>query len=519
MGIILMVEGRRLFDGVNALIVAGFNGFSKTSAQIIHKNINQAGGTALLQQGQPAPVFAFTHIIVPKAAQEAKLVAVLGTSPAALQELRVVGCDWAVDCVRFQRLLEVEKYRWQCRDLEGSHSPVKKLKPSHSDTAFDQTELPAPLSTPPSLLPTAESRFIPRQDLTPVPPDTHWELRKHHFHSLPHANLNQHITSVFEELMRNYEVLRDKGRFFAYRDAVLRLKAHPEKVTSAEQVRGMYRFGEKTIGKIGEILATGTVKRVKAMEEMGYLKALKDFSSIWGVGATTADTIYKLGYRTIADLQAHPPPFFSQSQLVGLQLYSEFTEKMARHEVKSICDLVQTAAQALAGSRNLTIVPCGSYRRGRDYCGDADILMSFEDLQPSPGFLNDLVQKLTESGLITHKLQLSEHFDQGKRHSHDMFAGVVRLPAGKHRRLDIKIYPRQVFAWALLHFTGSADFNRSIRLFAKNKGFKLTDGGVYPTIRDHGETYHGRNSPVCFTEEDIFRLFGMEYKPPEQRDL
>lgn len=516
-----MVETQKLFDGVISLIVAGFNGFSKTSAEIIGANINKYGGTALLQQGKPQCLPAFTHILVPTEAQEEKLVAVLGVSREELGRLRVVGSVWAVDCVRLQQLVDVEQYRWRGK---AGDCPVKKLKSLQESYPTDtQKEFPTYLPIPTSLATPVlaiESRFIPRKDLPLVSTDL--QVPKRHFQfatRLPQANLNEHITSVLEELMKNYAVLRDKGRLFAYRDAVLRLKAHPEKVTSAEQVRGMYRFGGKIIGKIEEILATGTVKRVKAMEEMEYLKALKDFCSIWGVGTTTADTIYKMGYRTIAQLQARPPLFFSQSQLVGLELYEELSEKIARSEVKCISDRVETVAQALAGPRRLTIVPCGSYRRGRDYCGDVDILMSFEDLQPSTGFLNDLVKKLTENGLITHKLQISEEFDQGKKHSHGMFAGIARLPEGKHRRLDLKIYPRKGFAWALLHFTGSADFNRSIRLFAKVKGFKLTDGGVYPTIRDRGETYHGDNSPVCYTEEDIFRLFGMEYKSPQQRDL
>jgi DNA polymerase/3'-5' exonuclease PolX len=70
-----------------------------------------------------------------------------------------------------------------------------------------------------------------------------------------------------------------------------------------------------------------------------------------------------------------------------------------------------------------------------------------------------------------------------------MFAGVCQLEPGlPHRRLDIKVYPRHAFAWALVHFTGSANFNRSMRLFAKKKGLRMSDEGIFPAIRDREET-------------------------------
>ena len=55
-----------------------------------------------------------------------------------------------------------------------------------------------------------------------------------------------------------------------------------------------------------------------------------------------------------------------------------------------------------------------------------------------------------------------------------------------YRRIDIKVYPRSMYAFALLYFTGSDHFNRSMRWYAHylkighHVGHKLSDDGLFP---------------------------------------
>lgn len=51
-----------------------------------------------------------------------------------------------------------------------------------------------------------------------------------------------------------------------------------------------------------------------------------------------------------------------------------------------------------------------------------------------------------------------------------MYMGVCRLPpeangSGIHRRIDIRMIPRESWACALLYFTGSDHFNRHGRTY------------------------------------------------------
>lgn len=59
--------------------------------------------------------------------------------------------------------------------------------------------------------------------------------------------------------------------------------------------------------------------------------------------------------------------------------------------------------------------------------------------------------------------------------------GICKLDEyPKFRRIDIKIYPSELYGFALLYFTGSGPFNRSMRLYAKKRGLMLSDIGLIP---------------------------------------
>lgn len=57
-----------------------------------------------------------------------------------------------------------------------------------------------------------------------------------------------------------------------------------------------------------------------------------------------------------------------------------------------------------------------------------------------------------------------------------------------------------------------------MRLFAKKKGYILSDHGLYPAQGIKNEKGEGTSIP-CYREEDVFNFLGFDYKKPEERDL
>lgn len=89
----------------------------------------------------------------------------------------------------------------------------------------------------------------------------------------------------------------------------------------------------------------------------------------------------------------------------------------------------------------------------------------------------------------------------------------------KNRRIDIKAYPKEQYAFAILYFTGSGNFNRSMRLFAQKKGYSLSDVGIQPVLRVKGKKVAEFESIPCETDKDIFKFLNLDYKEPHERDI
>lgn len=122
-----------------------------------------------------------------------------------------------------------------------------------------------------------------------------------------------------------------------------------------------------------------------------------------------------------------------------------------------------------------------------------------------------------EPGFLTDDLVSQEENGQQQK-----YLGVCQLPGPgrRHRRLDIIVVPYSEFACALLYFTGSAHFNRSMRALAKTKGMSLSEHALSTAVvRDTRGLKVGSGQVLPTpTEKDVFRLLGLPYREPAERD-
>ena len=397
---------------------------------------------------------------------------------------------------------------------------------------------------------------------------------------------------------------------------VNQLCAHP--VTGEPLTTAFGKPRSSVRDKIHQILTTGKLPKLETLRRDPRVSALLALGKIWGVGPETARRLYGSGYSSIDALRAavaaeddagktDPGRVLSHAQRVGLRHYGEFEEKMPRTEAAAIGALVRDAVDAACGPRRCLVTLAGSFRRGKQTCGDVDVLVA-----PSETFgtdasagegdegdgddtralvareplssslsagkktlalsnarryvdrLDDILPAvlalLRKSGLITDDLNSGEHRSymgvcrlppetrvtdredetEGtlslQKTETDARLGTASgtpaaspspsrppaLPPRRFRRLDIKVYLPEEYPFALLYFTGSGYFNRSMRWWADkkfrglslgDKGFRLQSGARESSFK-HDPRFRGT---TFSTEKDIFDFLKLRYVEPEDR--
>lgn len=287
-------------------------------------------------------------------------------------------------------------------------------------------------------------------------------------------NYNEHITKFLEPLIDVYSALKDTWKSFAYRKAVLVLKNYHKKITSIEEIKSINGIGNKIIDKIDEILKTGKCDKTNEMTNDPKIKILLEFMTIWGVGSKKAQELYNKGYKSLDDIKNKGLKDLTDQQIIGIKYYNEINNKIPRNEVKEIEKYVENIVKKFSSTFSLTT--CGSYRRGKAFCGDVDILITDKIINQE--FVNNIFGLLKEEGFLTDDLSYPNFHSPDKMCN---YMGICKLPNDIypiHRRIDIKFYPSNQYAFAILYFTGSDYFNRSFRLYAKKKGYFLSDHGL-----------------------------------------
>ncbi|XP_023571420.1 DNA polymerase lambda isoform X3 [Octodon degus] len=325
------------------------------------------------------------------------------------------------------------------------------------------------------------------------------------------TNHNLHITEKLEVLAKAYSVQGDKWRALGYAKAINALKSFHKPVGSYQEACSIPGVGKRMAEKVMEILESGHLRKLDHISES--VPVLELFSNIWGAGTKTAQMWYHQGFRSLEDIRSRAS--LTAQQAIGLKHYSDFLERMPREEAAEIEQTVRVAAQAF--SPGLLCVACGSYRRGKPTCGDVDVLLTHPDGRSHRGIFSRLLEKLRQQGFLTDDLVSQE--DSGRQQK---YLGVCRLPGPgqRHRRLDIIVVPYSEFACALLYFTGSAHFNRSMRALAQTKGMSLSEHALCTAVARGPQGLKmgpGQVLPTP-TEKDVFQLLGLPYREPAERD-
>lgn len=305
------------------------------------------------------------------------------------------------------------------------------------------------------------------------------------------------LISEFDTLRKADIAQKKPFQAKAYAKVIEQLKALSGPILSFETVKDIEGAGAKIKEKMREIIDTGSLRAASQARQSVNLDALEALQGIHGVGPVKAKDLVASGICSIAQLHtalASDTTLLNDVQKMGLKYYETSQERIPRsemvaHERRILSDL----------DPSFQAVVVGSYRRGLLNSGDIDVLMTL------PSSLMEAKQKqlfvatvedLKKKGYIVDTLA------QGPK----KFLGYVMVTKdAKPRRLDLLMSPPNEFAYAILYFTGSQNFNVAFRRHAQEKGYTINEHTMKPTREGVPVV------PAMRSEKDIFDFLGLEF--------
>ncbi|XP_052590389.1 DNA-directed DNA/RNA polymerase mu isoform X2 [Peromyscus californicus insignis] len=322
----------------------------------------------------------------------------------------------------------------------------------------------------------------------------------------PLTHHNTTLSEALETLAEAAGFEGNEGRLLSFSRAASVLKSLPCPVTSLSQLQGLPLFGEHSS------------------------RVIQLFTQVFGVGVKTANRWYQEGLRTLDELREQPQRLTHQ-QKAGLQYYEDLSTPVGRADAEALQQLVAAAVrQTLPGA---TVTLTGGFRRGKLEGHDVDFLITHPEEGQEVGLLPRVMSQLQRQGLVLYHQYHRSHLDSAhllrQNYTMDAFersfcilclpqpphaalvGGLQPCPAWRAVRVDLVVTPSSQFPFALLGWTGSQLFERELRRFSRQeKGLWLNSHGLFDPER---KTFFHATS-----EEDIFRLLGLKYLPPEQRN-
>jgi DNA polymerase (family 10) len=312
---------------------------------------------------------------------------------------------------------------------------------------------------------------------------------------------NQEIARIFNDIADLLEIKGENPfRIRAYRRAAQNIEGLAKDVAeiSKDDLLTVPGIGQDLAGKVEEYVRTGKLQFYEDLKKE-VPAGLSALLSVPSLGPKTAKLLFEQLH--IKDLETLER-FARDHKLIGLPGIKEKTEEnilkgidmlkrgLERKPLGKVLPIANDILEHLkkkAPVKKLTIA--GSIRRWKETIKDIDILATAENPKEVmkafvhlPHVRKILMQGPTKSSVIIHE---------------DL-------------QVDLRVVEEESFGAALAYFTGSKAHNIRLREMAVKAGLKINEYGIF---REKDDKRLGGEK-----EEDIYRILGLPYIPPELRE-
>jgi DNA ligase (NAD+) len=314
-------------------------------------------------------------------------------------------------------------------------------------------------------------------------------------------DINNSMNKDFIDIMEQFaSLMMKKGEPFrsrAYKKAAETLMTIKEPITDVKQLHGKPGIGKTIIEKLTEYQNTSKVEALEIEKN----NPVNLFSEIYGIGPKKAQELVKKKVTTISMLKDRQDELLNDKQKIGLKYYDDIKERIPRSEIDEYVSIFDRVFKVLNnGDSKFEVV--GSYRRGALDSGDIDVIITNTNNDSS--IFKLFLDQLHKEGILV------EFLSRGKTKS----LTIGKLKSKLNRRLDFLYSSPDEYAFAVLYFTGSKEFNTLMRQQALNMGYTLNEHGISKMNKGIKGDIIDQHFP---TEKSIFDFLGMKYKEPNER--
>ncbi|MBD3164531.1 DNA polymerase/3'-5' exonuclease PolX [Candidatus Woesearchaeota archaeon] len=289
----------------------------------------------------------------------------------------------------------------------------------------------------------------------------------------------------------------------AYRAAARKIEDLKQNISDIYKEKGkkglqdIPKIGKSLADHIAEYIENGSVRKWEKLEKESP-KGAHELSKIENLGPKKVKKLMEIGVHGIEDLKKaiknkkirNIEGFGKRTEkelLTGIKQYEKGTERMLLDKAMRIAERIINNIKKNSDIK--TIDYAGSLRRMKETVGDIDLLC---------------ITKNAKKAMDT----FVSMDDVGRVISHGKTKSTVQLKEGIN--VDLRALSRASYGSAMLYFTGSKDHNIELRKIALNKGYKLSEYGLYRK--------KSNRKSAGKTENEVYTKLGLSFIPPELRE-
>ncbi len=317
---------------------------------------------------------------------------------------------------------------------------------------------------------------------------------------------NKELAELFENMATIYLYSGKENRFraIAYQKAaksIGNLLEDVEVYIKNNTLKNISGIGDGIAAKIQEFVTTGKVNAYEKLKEQVPLELI-EMTEITGFGPKSLKQIHEeLNISTKEELikalydgrVSKLKGFGSkkiENMLRGIKLHKTIEDRML------LWDALKVGGNILLDLKSFKEVKkaelAGSLRRKKETIGDIDILTSGKDKA---------------------KKKISDYFSSLPYVKQILAKGSTKVSVllkDSGRQVDLRIVNEDEWGSALQYFTGSKEHNIHLRTIAKERGFKISEYGIF--------NLKNNQRLAGVTEEEIYQTLGFQTIPPEMRE-